>query len=478
MMPDSSRPLVVDLDRSLLRCDLLHDALAGLAIRRPFYIARLAMAHRHKLAAFKSAVARIAPVSPAHLPYIPEVLDFIRAESSRGRRIVLATASPHAWADSIAAHVGLFDDVIASSDRDNLKGARKLSAVRQLLGDTAFDYIGDSMDDVPVFQAATRRILVGSSPAVVKALKQRSLSFSELAPADAGATIRPLRKICRPHHWIKNTLIFLPALTSFGLYEISKTGSLAAAFIAMCLVASAVYIVNDLSDIAADRLHGEKQQRPLATGLITVPAAATLALVLAACGLGIAAFVGTKAFVPLLAYLLINAAYTVRLKELPLGDICALTVFYLLRVVIGIIVLGQPPTFWFLALLACIFTELALWKRYVEVIRSSGCKLVRRGYTTSDASVLLVFGIGFSFSAVLILAMYTHSNEISPLYRTPALLALLAPILLVHNLGMWLDGSRGFTSGDPVMRVIRSKKSWAAVFASAVVIVLARLVRL
>ena len=472
------RPLVVDLDRSLLRCDLLHDALAGLAIRHPSRLVRLALTHRGNLAAFKSAVAAFVPLDPEHLPRNSEVLEFLRTEAARGRRIILATASPRTWAEPIAARLGVFSDVLASSDTVNLKAAQKLADIRSLLGDEPFDYIGDSTDDLPIFRAATTRHLVGSSPVVSATLRAESLTYADLDAAQSWATARSLWRLCRPLHWTKNLLIFLPALTSLGLYDFSNIWRSLLAFVAMCATASSVYIFNDLTDIAADRAHREKKHRPLAAATVSVPAALLLGALLACLGLGLAAFAGLPALVVLLVYLLANALYTVHLKEIPLADVCTLTFFYLLRILLGTSVLGVLPTGWFLSFLACGLTEIALWKRYVEVSRSTADKIDRRGYSHADSGVLLVFGIGFSFSAALILGLYTQSHEISPVYRTPALLTLLVPILLIHNLGLWLDGVRGFTSGDPIMRMLHSRKSWVAALAAALVIICARSITL
>lgn len=474
----ASRPLVVDLDRTLLRCDLLHDALAGLALRSPRQLAMLAWKHRRNLAAFKTGIARLAPVSAADLPCNPAVLAHIRGEAAAGRRIILATASPLLWAEAVATHLGCFSEVLASTDQINLKGTRKLQALRRRLGGDAFDYIGDSTDDLPILRAATRRWLVGGSRPVITALKRENLACAEIAAGNRTEILRAAARICRPHHWVKNLLIFLPALTSLGLYETAQLPVTVFAFAAMCALASAVYIVNDLSDIAADRAHPEKKHRPLAAGTLSVPLVLTLSTVLGAGGLAIASRAGSSVVALLLVYLFINAAYTIRLKELPLADVCALTFFYLLRVTLGTLALRVPPTGWFLLFLGCIFMELAIWKRYVELIRSPSPKIRRRGYYRSDAGVLLSFGVGFSFCATLVLGMYTQSREISPLYKSPVLLALLAPILLVHNLGMWLDGSRGYTSGDPIMRVLHSRKSWLAAAAAAGVIVLARTVQI
>ena len=467
-------PLIVDLDRTLLRCDLLHDALAGLALQQPGTLRELFARVGQNLPAFKTAVAHAIPVNPEILPYNPDVLEFVRAEAASGRQIILASASPVDWVKPIAKHLGGFAHVLASSATLNLKGREKLAAIHALLGDIPFEYIGDSRDDVPIFERATARIVAGSSPPVLRELARRKLTFTQIAPLSGWDRGRAVVKACRLNHWTKNLLVLLPALTSAGLYAPIRLVDTCLAFLAMCAVSSAVYIVNDLSDITADRHNPTKRHRPLAAGTLTVPLALVAAFILGVGGLAVGYAASPLVFGGLSLYLAINAAYTYRLKEVSLADICVLSSLYLLRVFIGTATLGVPQTFWYMSFLACLFMELAMWKRYVETIRSRTNKIPRRNYYRTDAPVLLAFGVGFSFSAALILAMYTHSDEISPVYSAPSLLSILVPVLLVHNLGMWLDGSRGLTSGDPISRLLTSRKSWAAGAVAVIVVVLSR----
>ena len=469
-------PLVVDLDRSLIRVDLLHEAMARLGLRSPIRLMRNAWRHRRSLAAFKTAVAQIVPVDPAKLPYEPRVIAYLREEFARGRRLILATASPSIWAEPIAAHLGLFSDVIATDHQTNYKKTQKLAAIRALLGDAPFAYLGDSSDDIPLFDAATGgRLLAGSSPRPLAHLRHSGVDFNHIAPANVAAQIRDTVRACRPVHWIKNLLIFVPAVTSWGTYDPMRLIPATCAFFAFSFVASAVYLINDLADLAADRAHPDKRRRPLAAGLLPVSKAVTLALCLALGGLGLAVATGPIVISILIIYVLLNAAYTIRLKEMPLTDIALLCCFYLVRVMLGLAVLGLPQSVWFIAFLGCLFAELAHWKRYVEVLNSPSSSSKRRSYTSQDANVLLAFGVGFSFTAALVLTLYLRSNEVSPVYQSPKVLAMLAPILLLHNLGMWLEASRGNGASDPVTFVLKSRKFWGTAIAAVIVLAIARL---
>ncbi len=473
----NTAPLVVDLDRSLIRVDLLHEAISRLGLRSPLRLLLLVFRHRHSLASFKTALAQAVPVDATKLPYEPSVLAHLREESAHGRRLILATASPVIWAEPVAEHLGLFTDVLSTNTQRNLKKIAKLEAIRKLLGDDNFAYLGDSSDDIPLFEAAKAgRLLVGSAKRPLAYLQRSGIEFEHLAPSNFLVNVHNAIRACRPVHWIKNSLIFLPAVTSWGMYDTGRLIPAIAAFFSFSFVASAIYLINDLADLAADRAHLDKRHRPLAAGLLPASTGIILAACLAIVGFGIAMATGSAIVILLIIYFILNAAYTLRLKEMPLTDIALLCSFYLIRVVLGLAVLGLPQSNWFIAFLGCLFAELALWKRYVEVIHSPPSFSKRRSYTAQDANVLLAFGVGFSFSAALVLTLYLRSDEVSPVYHSPKLLAILAPILLIHNLGMWLEASRGNGASDPVTYILKSPKFWIVAAAAIIVVAVARLV--
>lgn len=159
-------PLVVDLDGTLVATDTLVEGLAQLLRtapgRVPTVMSRALLRGRAELK--QVVVDASGGIDAAALPYRASVVDFVREARDAGRRVVLATAAHHSIAARVQAHLGLFDDVVASSATDNLKGARKLDAVRGLLGSDDFDYIGDSRADVPIWRATGRALVVAPSP--------------------------------------------------------------------------------------------------------------------------------------------------------------------------------------------------------------------------------------------------------------------------------------------------------------------------
>ena len=153
-------PLCVDLDGTLVAADTLHLSILRLARQRPLAAAVLPLVVWRGRAAFKRFVSDRVSLDASGLPYRVELLDFLRAERASGRRLYLTTAADARVAAAVAAHLGLFDDVIASDGQHNAKGLGKVEAIRAYFGPGEFDYIGDSLADLPVFLEARRSYLV------------------------------------------------------------------------------------------------------------------------------------------------------------------------------------------------------------------------------------------------------------------------------------------------------------------------------
>ena len=170
-MPTAPVPLVVDLDGTLIDGDTLHLSLAVLARKRPWVVPILPLVVFSGRARFKEFVSLRVVLDPASLPYRADVLAFVRRERETRRAVVLATAAHRRIADSVASHLALFDSVIATDGRHNAKGPGKLASIRDHLGDGEFDYVGDSMADMPVFRAARRSYLVCPGSALRDAVR-------------------------------------------------------------------------------------------------------------------------------------------------------------------------------------------------------------------------------------------------------------------------------------------------------------------
>jgi len=167
----ASIPLVVDLDGTLIDGDTLHLSLARLIRQRPWVVPILPFVVLTGRAGFKQFVSDRVSLDPVSLPYRADVLAFVRSERAGRQAIVLATAAHQRIAEGVARHLALFDAVIGTSGRHNAKGVGKLASIRAHLGDAEFDYVGDSLADMPVFRAARRSYLVCPDPALERAVQ-------------------------------------------------------------------------------------------------------------------------------------------------------------------------------------------------------------------------------------------------------------------------------------------------------------------
>ncbi len=285
-----------------------------------------------------------------------------------------------------------------------------------------------------------------------------------------------LLKLLRPHQWSKNLLVFVSLVMGHQLGDMAVVASTALCFVALCLIASAGYIVNDLLDIDDDRNNPQKQHRPLAAGQVSTLQAKGLAVLLAATGLYLASLVGGYALWCLLAYLTLSMLYSFWLKRKLLLDIIVLACLYTLRILAGVAVLGAQPSFWLLGFAMFLFCSLAALKRFIE-IQSRPAHLLeahsKRAYLTQDQPIVGMIGIANGYLAVLVLAFYINSSEVSLLYGQVAILWLLCPLLMYWVGRIWLLASRSLVHGDPVLFTLRDRTSYFVLVAGLAILLAA-----
>ncbi len=468
-------PLVVDLDGTLIKTDLLVEGALVLLRRRPLAVFDMvSWLSGGGKARLKAEVAREAAIDPATLPYNEPLLTFLKERKAAGQPLVLATASDCEAAQPVADHVGLFDEILASDGATNLSADAKRERLVERFGEKGFDYAANGRADLAVWPSARAAVVVNPDPGVagkVEALTNVAARFD-----DRPDSLKSHLKALRPQQWLKNLLVFVPLVTSHALVDPSQVLLAVLAFIAFGICASAIYVVNDLLDLADDRRHPRKRRRVFAAGNVPAVNGIVMAPMLLAVA-GAIALAVSPAFVAVLAtYVVVTTAYSFALKRLVLIDVFTLAGLYTLRLIGGSAALGLWPSFWLLAFSMFIFLSLAMLKRYTELlgVRETGASAAPgRGYRTDDLGLLAALGGGAGYLSVLVLALYVNSPAVLSLYGRPDALWLLCPLLLYWVSRAWLVAHRGIMHDDPIVFAVKDRVSRAVALAMAVVILLA-----
>lgn len=236
--------------------------------------------------------------------------------------------------------------------------------------------------------------------------------------------VRNALRLMRPKQWIKNSFVLAPLIFSKELFDAEPLLTAVMAFAAFCLTASCVYIINDMSDIEADRAHPEKRTRPLASGAISTTQASILLAVLLALSVGLSASMRPRFHLVLITYFVMNIAYSVKLKEIVLVDVFIIAAGFMLRVLGGAFAIGVQVSSWIV--LCTLFTSLFLGfaKRRGEL------QLLQQIRPPAERKVLTSYGIGFidqmltiaAAGAVISYALYTVAPRTIETFGTEKLI--------------------------------------------------------
>ncbi len=293
----------------------------------------------------------------------------------------------------------------------------------------------------------------------------------EVATPNQGTAVLEL---LRPHQWLKNLLLFVPAVAAHRL-DLPTWQAGVLAFISLSLCASGGYVLNDVLDAAADRLHHRKRHRPIASGRVSRGTALAVGLLIVAGGLAIAIATLPVAFAgAIVIYLIATTAYSVRLKRKPVLDVMFLAGLYVVRVVAGGAATGVTVSSWLLAFTLFVCLSLAFLKRFIEVHAhgaTGGGAVPGRGYAPSDASWLQTAGLTTAYLSVVILAIYANNDDVTVLYTHPERLLFLCPVLLYWSTRTWFNANRRHLHDDPLVAVASDPATYALLALSAAILV-------
>ena len=240
--------------------------------------------------------------------------------------------------------------------------------------------------------------------------------MSEEAPPVAGPPTNLFAgvvKAIRPRQWVKNLLVFAAPLAALGslandaAYDYrSVIVKVAIAFVVFSLGASCIYLINDARDVEADRAHPTKRNRPIAAGVVPVPLAYGLAIVLGVVSLGVAWLVTPNLALVMAIYIAVQLAYCFGLKHQAVLDICIVSSGFLIRAIAGGVAANIPLSQWFLLVMAFGSLFMAAGKRYAELqlAERTGAKIrkslesytstyLRFVWTLSATAVVLCYGL-------------------------------------------------------------------------------------
>ena len=446
--------IVVDLDGTLVRTDLLIEGFAQLFSQDQFAAIRTLGELARGKAAFKAAIAAQADLDIASLPYNQDVLTWLEERRSEGHRLYLASAADQKLVGEIADHLGFFHGWLASEGTTNLAGDSKAARIQELLEGRPFIYLGNEAADLPIWQVAAGCVGVNCSGRIKRTLLSDANGKQPTFIGDRKGTWRSWIKLIRIKQYVKNALVAVPLLASHQ-FTSSNLGLTLLAIVAFSLCASSVYILNDLIDIESDRAHPTKRKRPLAAGDVPILWAVPVAVCLSIVAFGIASLIGVLFFLLLAAYFLLTFAYTLMLKRKMMVDIVTLALLYSLRILAGSAAIGVFPSEWLLGFSLFIFLSLACVKRYIELARrlDSGKqgRLANRNYDVADLSIVGSLAAASGFNAVTFQALYISSDAVRKLYPHPQFLWITCPIMIYWIGRNLLLANRRLMHDDPIV---------------------------
>lgn len=452
--PDAAT-IVVDLDGALLRNPSAYETMFGVFRRGPAHLWRNPGEILSGFQSVRSTLAAQSAEDAATWPVHDEVVAYLEEQASQGRRIVLLAPARCAPVKAVADRFPFISEIICPGGQNGANDAAD-GGWLQTRFPGGFTFIG-SADTAPALEPPSAPVDEAPPAGWRPALSRRIASLrEEMPPAKA------LMRCLRLHQWVKNALVFLPAVLDGMAGDPTAWSRAAIGFVALSLVASATYVINDLWDLADDRRHWSKRKRPLASGTVPIAHAVIWAIALLAIGFLLAASVNWASTLLLGAYVTGTLSYTLGLKRVPILDIMILAGLFTLRLGLGMALTDARLSYWLLVFSMFVFTSLCAAKRHTELRRQieKGQTGSRRGYLAADLPLVLGFGLASMFGAVLISVLYLIEDAFpSGFYSDPMYLWLVPFLLSLFLSRIWLLSQRGQLNDDPVAFAVTDRTS-------------------
>ncbi len=269
-------------------------------------------------------------------------------------------------------------------------------------------------------------------------------------------------RIIRPYQWVKNILVFIPMLMS---HEITIDNFILSikAFIVFSLIASSIYVINDMADIESDKKHPYKKNRPLAAGLISVNQCKLLILFLVISSGLFLTTTNLDFILLIISYFLISNLYTFLFKRYAYIDLLILSALYTLRIISGGLIIDISVSIWLLSFSIFFFMSLASVKRQIELLNLKKLdkqEISGRGYTLKDEKIINKISIISGSMSILVLILYINSPQVLKLYSTPNILWGMCLIMTFWIARIIIISNKGKIEDDPIIYAINDKISY------------------
>ena len=456
-----ARALIIDGDRTLMACDLARETLVSYLKLNPDRLFHVLGWLWRGRSAVKHELSERVPIDVDTLPVNDALITFAKEQAAAGRQVYLLVSPGSPLIGAIKARFPFLAGVLERVGAGSPSAAAVADDLVRRFPE-GFDYAGGASADLDIWRRAGRAILVDASPRV----RRRVAAVVPIAISMPGPSrVAGLLVSLRLHQWVKNLLVFAPMVLGGQVADVGALWATVVAFLALGLVASSTYLINDILDVADDRRHWSKRERPIAKGQLRSSTAAVWAGVGLLAGLALAATVSPAAVGVLLVYVGLTLSYSLGLKRLPLIDGLVLAVQFTLRLALGVVAAQVPPSPWLFVFSMFFFTSLSLAKRYTELGRLSTVQLTKiagRGYRTEDMPLVLAIGVAAGLGAVVIVILYIIDDAFrQSFYGATAWLWGFPALIFLLVCRIWLVTVRGEMHDDPVRFMLIDRASQA-----------------
>ena len=455
-------PLVVDLEGALLRSNMLFELLVSALSVAPAQTVLAVKELSKGPYLFSRRLSEIAELDVETVPVREDFALFLRQESAAGREIYLISAEDQSIVEKISKRFAFFRTLDCQTRARGVTTATEKPAFLAKRFPDGFVYAGCGTDDVFRSDAAKGAVIISNDHSICEALRADGKIIEGIFSQQTSQGLAWLQAI-RPHQWAKNLVVLVPLL--LGWRDLTATGLLSTIGMLglLCLVASLTYLVNDMVDLAADRAHWSKRNRPFASGAIPLRNGILLVLLALplACATGI--IMSPLAGACLVVYVVGTLGYSFGWKRIILFDSFVIGALFTIRIMIGIAAAQLPPSAWLLTFSMFFFVSLTLAKRHTEILRAEEHELKSlpgRGYRVGDQSLTLAFGSAASMASVLIVVIYLVEEVFArKIYTNPQWLWVAPIAIFLFSCRVWALSHRGRLADDPVAFALRDHVS-------------------